>query len=119
MTLPNTVDDFKDPETPRSYAEFYRMYYRDSKEFRQQISEIVKSTNEDRDDFVTIVDSIKDSLAKQASCIDSLDMRIKPLEKLPDKFDTLNIKNNWFAGINATLTTAMGILLQIISKNQP
>jgi predicted adenine nucleotide alpha hydrolase (AANH) superfamily ATPase len=120
MALP---DDFSNPDIPRSQGEFWRMYVHNSEILNNKLDVIDKTYNEDREDFVQVVDSLKDILAKHSSCMDSLDYRLKAIEceKIPEKLDVVNetinairIKQNWFAGINATLTTFMGILITLL-----
>ena len=120
MTLP-LPDDFTQPDVPRTQGEFYRLYVFNIGHINRKLESIDKNYSEDREDYLALFDGIKDSLAKHSSCMDSLDLRLKQVEKTTEsnsvKYDNLAIKNNWFAGINALLTTVMGIVLSIIKGN--
>ena len=47
--------DFQDPETPKSFREFYVIYYRDSQRLNKRLDEIEASAQEDRETFLAIL----------------------------------------------------------------
>lgn len=99
--------DFEHPETPKSFREFYMIYFRDSQRLNEKLDNLDANQQDDREALEAVIDKWQDALSKQASCIDSLDLRLKVAEGLVkeshDDIKSINSKTNWFAGVNATL----------------
>ena len=106
--------DFQDPETPKSFREFYVLYFKDSQRLNKRLDEIEASAQEDRETFLSMVDKHREALAKQASCLDSLDQRLKVNEcttkEVHDDIKAINAKTNWLGGINAMLAIIAGAI---------
>jgi len=107
--------DFQHPDQPKNFREFFMLYFQDSKRLNEKLDKLDVSQQEDRDNFEAVMISLRDSISKQASCIDSMDLRLKVAEgtvkEAHDDIKAINAKTNWFAGINASLTVALGAIL--------
>lgn len=106
--------DFQDPKTPKTFREFYMLYYNDSLRLNERLDKIEESAQEDRETFLALVDKQREMLAKHASCLDSLDQRLKINEctakEAHDDIKAINAKTNWMGGINATLAIIAGAI---------
>jgi len=104
--------DFEDPKTPKTFREFYIVYYKDSVRLNERLDEVEASAQEDRESFLALVDKQREMLAKHASCIDSLDQRLRVNEcttkEVHDDIKAINAKTNWLGGINAMLAIIAG-----------
>jgi chromosome segregation ATPase len=119
--------DFEHPETPKSFREFYMIYFKDSQRLNEKLDELDKSQQDDREAFEAVIDKWNESIAKQASCIDSLDYRLQAVEKsaaglagsvkeTQAELRNINVKTNWFGGINATLTAGLAAILALFKN---
>ncbi len=108
------ASDFQNPTVPTNMREFYMLYFNDSQRLNKRLDEMEESAQEDREAFLQMVDKQREMLAKHASCLDSLDQRLKVNEcttkEVHDDIKAINAKTNWLGGINAMLAIIAGAI---------